>query len=692
MAYARQWLAFVVVAGVALSGCEPSADKSPDYPPPAEAFAPLFAPLKGYLPFPIDLHFNGSTDGTLNFSAPFNAAPFLLTGEAFNTLDGFSTTAPITISFDQQIKADTLNGSTVRLIEVYLSNTTKAPAQGAELPAGVTNPVRRVLAFGADYTATVSDSIDSGGKILKITPLKPLTPSSGATNIGYIVVLTNGISDIALRLAEPSDDYAAFKAAPENCSSITDATLNAICRLTKAQLAVAQAVGISKDSVVMSWSFSTQSINDTFVALDKLVQPQAIAAQATPAKSPFGKANIWAGTTQVPYYGAAPANANDRTFLGTSWVAAGPSPVPGIDPASRWVTRFNPVPLQRSLQTIPLLLAVPNATANLGAGCPKPANGWPAVIVQHGLQGDRTQALALADSFADACFIVAGIDQPMHGITDTTNPLYAGAIERTFNVDLVNNTTSTGAPDGKIDPSGVHFIPTLLGNPLAGRDIFLRQGEADLGVVAKSLSKLDLTGDGQPDIDPARVHYAGLSLGGIVGAAQAKYGSAYRTVTVAAPGGPMLKNALESPTFAPIVRGALSTSFVLDSSLYQNWTREAQTLIDAGDPANHVCECATSKPLHLIKVNGDTVIPNSATDYLTNAANFTRLKSGVNAVAPGKPVYVAFTKGDHSSFFSPTASLAATVEMQTQAVKFAASAVQPGGPFVVITDTSVVQQ
>ena len=154
----------------------------------------------------------------------------------------------------------------------------------------------------------------------------------------------------------------------------------------------------------------------------------------------------------------------------------------------------------------------------------------------------------------------------------------------------------------------------------------------------------------------------------------------------------MLKNALESPTFAPIVRGALSTSFVLDSSLYQNWTREAQTLIDAGDPANHVCECATSKPLHLIKVNGDTVIPNSATDYLTNAANFTRLQSGVNAVVPGKPVYVAFTKGDHSSFFSPTASLAATVEMQTQAVKFAASAVQPGGPFVVITDTSVVQQ
>jgi hypothetical protein len=49
------------------------------------------------------------------------------------------------------------------------------------------------------------------------------------------------------------------------------------------------------------------------------------------------------------------------------------------------------------------------------------------------------------------------------------------------------------------------------------------------------------------------------------------------------------------------------------------------------------------------------------------------------------------TAGSHSSLFDPTSSPAATVEMQTQAVKFAASAVQPGGPFVVITNTAVVQ-
>ena len=40
--------------------------------------------------------------------------------------------------------------------------------------------------------------------------------------------------------------------------------------------------------------------------------------------------------------------------------------------------------------------------------------------------------------------------------------------------------------------------------------------------------------------------------------------------------------------------------------------------------------------------------------------------------------------------FDPTASLAATVEMQTQAVLFAATAVQPGGPFVFLTDPTVL--
>jgi hypothetical protein len=694
--------AIALLAGVTLGGCDASRDGG-DFPtPPPENFVALFAPTAAIpiLPFPTDLFFSGTTDLTLNIPATALVPPFILTGPSLNTLDGFSTTAPITTTFNLPIGPQSLGASSVRLIEVYLSNTTKGPAQGAELPEGVLSPVRRVLAFGTDYTVDVSPDIDSAGKVLRITPLKPLTPSTGATNIGYIVLVTDSLQDVLGRPAQPSELYGAFKLAPNDCNTFpAGSSANGLCRLTKAHLAIGQAVGVSPASVVLSWSFSTQSINDTFVVLDQTVPAQPIGAVPTGLSTAqvdprlAGTANVYVGNLQLPYYSATPATANDRSFLSSFWLAAGPSPVPGIDPASRFLTRFNPLPAKRSDVTVPLLVTVPNATANSGNGCPKPEAGWPVAVVQHGLQGDRTQALAMADAFSAACFIVVGMDLPMHGITDTTSPLFQAANERTFNVDLLNNANpAVNVPDGVIDPSGIHFVPTFLGNPLAARDIFLRQGEVDLGVLAKSLPNLDVTGDGVGDIDADRVHYVGLSLGGIVGVAQSKYSTAYRTATAAAAGGPISLIALESPTFGPITQAGLGRNFPPNSMLFNNYLREAQTLIDSGDPANHICNCATANPLHLIKVNGDTVVQNSATDYLIRAASVEQVSSGTVAVAPGAPVYVAFTKGSHGSLFDPTASPAATVEMQRQSVLFAASAVAPGGPFLTVTDTTVVEQ
>jgi dienelactone hydrolase len=697
--------ALAVIAAVALSGCEASqdGDRFPAQLP--DTFVANFSVTTGLFPFPSDFPaFLGSTDGTLNISAPFNAPPLLLTGGSINTLDGFSTTAPFTTSFNQPIRAESINASTVRLIEVYLGSA-KGPAQGAELPPGVPSPVRRILSFGTDYTVDVAPYVDAADKILRITPLKPLTPSTGATTIGYIVLVTNNLTDLMLRQAQPSEQYAAVKAAA-SCGSLDIPNLAALCPWYKGHLAIGQAVGVNPESVVLSWSFSTQSINDSFQALAATVPAQPIGVQATglttqqanPAAS--GKANIYVGTTQVPYYLAPAANPNDRGILTTFWLAAGPPPAP-LDQASRFVTRFNPIPATRATLTIPLLVTVPNATAAGGAGCPKPTAGWPIVIVQHGLGGDRTQALAMADSFADACFIVASIDLPLHGITNTTNPFYQAPNERTFNVDLVNNAnTSLAVPDGLIDPSGTHAIPVILSSPLTARDT-LRQGQADIGVLAKSVVGLDVTGDAQPDIDPNRVHYVGLSLGGIVGLAQAKYAPNIRTVTVAAPGGLLTQLLLDSQTFGATVRGGVLANFASNpassnwpnnGTIFNNLFREIQTLVDPGDPINHICECANLKPLHLIKVLGDTVVPNNSTDRLITAGGLRQINTlGPNAVGAGDGAYVAFKAGSHASLFDPRASLAATVEMQRQSVLFATSAVQPGGPFVVITDPTVIQ-
>src|SRR5258708_1127070 len=109
--------------------------------------------------------------------------------------------------------------------------------------------------------------------------------------------------------------------------------------------------------------------------------------------------------------------------------------------------------------------------AGLGA---KPASGKrPAALFDHGIPRNRTDMLAVADSFADSGFVVVAIDLPLHGLTDPTSPLYAsganpfyaglslpatGSIERTFDLDVMNNTTGAQTPDGLIDSSGASFI------------------------------------------------------------------------------------------------------------------------------------------------------------------------------------------------------------------------------------------
>jgi hypothetical protein len=90
------------------------------------------------------------------------------------------------------------------------------------------------------------------------------------------------------------------------------------------------------------------------------------------------------------------------------------------------------------------------------------------------------------------------------------------------------------------------------------------------------------------DVDATRIHYVGLSLGGIAGVAQAKYAPGIRTVTVGAPGGVVTRILRESPSFAPTVNAAVAASAPVGSTLYDNLFREIQTVADPGDPISHI--------------------------------------------------------------------------------------------------------
>jgi len=92
----------------------------------------------------------------------------------------------------------------------------------------------------------------------------------------------------------------------------------------------------------------------------------------------------------------------------------------------------------------------------------------------------------------------------------------------------------------------------------------------------------------------------------------------------------------------------------------------------------------------MLRVTGDTVVPNSATDRLIHAMGLPAIAAlGPN---PGPLGAINFVEGGHSSLLVPTPSLAATIEMQTQAVVFAGVTGIPGnGATILIQDPNVVE-
>jgi hypothetical protein len=669
--------AALLAAGCLLAGCSGSSSDGIGPTDPTSGngdpgsssgvgeFHPSFAPLSGVLPFPTDLYFSGSTDGTLNGPV----TPFLPNAETLNALDGFSTVASSTVRFSAPIDPATISPATVIVLEVEIDNATKATVgfEGA-------------LVYGTDYTARVAPTTDSAGSTLEIVPLRPLRPSTGATNIGYLVILTDGLEDTSGNAATPDRDYLAIKNALPSCTALTG-TMNGVCLLTGAHLQVASAVlgAAVVPSVVLTYSFSTQSTTDVMTAATATVPDAAIGTVATgltlqdlnPALPPI--ADVHVGQLAISYYldPAAP-------LTGTWEAEPGGPGVPSTN-----LTRFNPVPVAKAENfPVPLFVTVPNA----GSGQAKPVDGWPVVIFQHGLQGNRTQSAAIAAAYASQGFVVAAIDIPLHGITDPESPLYQDGAERTFDLDLVNNDTGAAGPDGVIDASGTHIIN--LTSLLTSRDN-LRQAALDIVQLAGALPTLDLDNDTVPDIDGARIHFSGLSLGGIVGTAANAMPIPVVSAYLSVPGGGVANLLRDSEALGPRVNAGLEANGLLPGmTLYEQFFRDAQTAVDAGDPLNFIAGAVAARPVLLTQVIGDTVVPNSATQRLVNAAPFVKTAAaGPNAVAAGTGTWVHFTSGSHGSLLSPAAGLDVTTEMQTHAASLAAS----GGAAFVITNPAILE-
>lgn len=668
----RLHLASLLLATLTLVGCESGTSTGPaaigfvPTTPSGQGFVALYAPPPfDVVPYPNDIY-NPVAAGT----GPTLAVPVRATSplaSALNTLDGFSTTAKISAPFNAVIDPATL-----------IPFSILAPT-GTETVFVLDGTNGVPLIPGVDYDVGVSTFAGAAGAVIEITPLQPLAPQTT-----YVFILTNGIQSALGASAQADQSFGAVRDA--HLAGLTsvpgapelDPLFPAITPLIDTATGV---FGLPGDSVAVAWSMTTQSVTDVLDVIEQSAAAQLsvlsasglTTAQVNPALP--GIADIYVGFMEVPYYG------DPQDTLNSVWVTANLTPPTAADP----------VPLARvPALRIPVLATLPNVGL-------QPPGGWPVVIYQHGVTSDRSTLLAIADTFAAQGFAVVAIDLPLHGIPDTTSPLYQGPEnpanpfgnnERHFFLD---NFDAVGQPipDGVIDDGRQIFN---LSNPVNGRD-HIRQAASDLLNLTRTIPTMDFDGDMLPDLDGDAVHLVGVSLGSNFASVFLGLTTEVSTATMSSPFAPwslILQDEQAVEFGAPLRAGLAAAGIAQGTALFDEFVRDLQTILDSADAANYAAATASNLPLHVVAVIGDDRVPVRTTD------NIARLW-GLADVTAANPVLIAGggargivrfnDTGGHTSLLDPSFDPAITTEMQTQMVTFAVT----GGTTIAITDTTVVQ-
>jgi len=648
-----------------------------------------FDPSGGVAPIPTNLFFLGTTDFTLE--PPIGDADPNDFGNplvALGTLDGFSTTEKWVTTFSAEpyaLDPDSIQaGQNVRMFEVSTVFGTIVAVSG----------VVRELTPGLEYVTAV---VGSTLAIIPTSPLKEMTT--------YMAVLTNGIKDTQGNDATPDTTYYLSKRAEpwvdENGNStyslVPDAdaaSLESLRQITLGQETAAASQGIDPADIILSWTAQTQSITPVLKNLRSIARPAPTIVGPTglntAAVGGSGLADIYAGVITIPYYLGVPSAENPIAPLVDFWTAApgayvAPFDALGLDPTSTNITVANPFPVVTSMQTVPLLITVPNE----GSGQMRPAAGWPVVIYGHGVTRSRADMLTIADTAARAGYAVVAMDTPLHGISPNDPvlaPLYIGntpfagiANERTFDVDYVSNVTGAPPSDGIIDASGTHMIN--LSSSLTSRDN-LRQGEADLSMLAVTIPSISYDGDALPDFDGSTIQFVGQSLGAMMGTVFAAIEPTVANAFLSVPFGGIARGLEGSEYFGPRIRAGLlaAAGLVPGTSDYEQFFLVFQTILDSGDPINWSAEASRHNNLLLHEVIGDIVAPNflataplSGTEPMIRAMGLSPYSSTQSNPAGLDLVGRFVPPANHGSLLSPAGAPEAFLEMQSQMASFLAT-------------------
>ncbi len=769
-----------------------------------------FDPANGVISVPNDLLMSGTRDGTLNIPGELNdenvsipRAAYADPQLALGALDGWSTQVPfkIDLTFPPGISLDETSAASpgsVRIFEVIMG-ASLTDAECSQAPAGAACKLVGELTFGVDFVTQGS------GDAVAIIPLKPFKAGSS-----YINVLTTGLKDSEGRSIEPSSTYATVKQEAPLVTPSQLALQGAVNSyenvvvssgdITKDDIIFSAAMTMQSAGPVLGTikKILAASLTEPTIptpALQIPTQPmanvqQAFAIQGVTVPDVFQVAQYQKGSIQLPMYLGTPKGKEISDLNDTYWqgmcdnavaimgykAQAGEAfptdPISvndatcaalsdgqlrdlGLD-STRHLTKYNVIPKMQSMATVPVqitkpILPVVNAyRAGLGLEpfAAMPENGWPVVIMQHGITTQKESMLTLTAQLSLQGFATVAIDHPRHG-------------ERGIDVD-VDGTDDFNATSGSV------LSYMNLSSLLVARDS-LRQSSADLLGL-----RLGLNFSGDSSLNSRDVSYIGHSLGSIVAPAfiaQANSPLAdqvdplfkVNAVALASGGGGIASFLLESAAFGPFIQGSVLSqagtaeadefNAFLNAGALSNcgallpdmqdflscgfnefaasltmageadklanikgvmtqFVFAAQTALDSGDPTNYAATVkALETPVYMNVVVGDgtdsnkpdqVIPPMTANNPIAGTlplANFMGLETVSTTQAPtemGASYLVKFNTGHHGSVLTPAqderqsstaaGSAAANAEMQLQIATYLASR----GRLLSVSDTDIV--
>ena len=775
----------VTAALAGCGGGETLTDVKNDTAPVIPTATVTFDPAAGILSVPNDLLMSGTQDGTLNIpgelddnNVSISRAAYADPQLALGALDGWSSQVPykIDLTFPPNVSLDETSAGTpgtVRIFEVVMG-ASLTDAECSVVAAGTACKLVGELTFGVDFVTQAS------GDAVAIIPLKPFTAGSS-----YINVLTTGLKDSLGRSIEPSSTYASVSEeapliteAQLGLQGAVNSYENVVVSsgdITKEDIIFSSAMTIQSAGPVLGTikqllagslrnpaTIPKITITESEETVKDFLGFPDIATFA-----PFDAVEYIKGEITLPMYLGTPTGTEISALNDTYWKAMCSSPVavlnqvaadqklrdegkqeeidttmfdegpyedvcqqintqlhdyPKID-ITRHLTKYNPVPLAQSNETIPVQITKPIlADINVyrsAYSLPElesiPEGGWPVVIMQHGITTNKESMLALTAQLSIQGFATVAIDHPRHG-------------ERGVDVDG-DGTDDFNATTGSV------LSYMNLSSLLVARDS-LRQSAADLLGLRLGLNFINDT-----TINSKDVTYIGHSLGSIVAPAfiaQANTPIAetldplfnVNTVALASGGGGIASFLLESAAFGPFIQGSVlsqagtteadeftaylqadavsncgallpdmeayltcgyneyvaslttagETSKLTNiQGVFTQFAFAAQTALDSGDPTNYAATVkALGTPVYTNVVVGDgvdnkpdqVIPPMAANNPISGTIPLANLM-GLETVSTSQalsetPVsyLVKFTKGHHGSILTPAqdAAQAATVE------------------------------